>query len=105
MRNRLRKERFYLRKYKMNRLLRWRLKIDKINSQILNLVAKRTKITNKIGKYKKQKNIPIYDPKREKEIHRKMGKLSKQKDLNPKFIKKLFNLIIIQAKKDMKMNL
>ena len=88
----------------MNKLSKWRLKIDKINSQILDIIAKRAKITNKIGKYKKQNNIPIYDSKREKEIHKKMRREAEKKDLNKEFVRKLFDSILIQAKKEMMKN-
>ena len=83
----------------MNKLKELQSKIDEVNSKILNLIIKRNQIVKKVGKYKKEKNIPIYDSKREKEIHRKMQKSAEKKNLNKKFVKKLFNLIIKQSKK------
>ena len=84
----------------MNKLSEWHLKINKINSQILNLIVKRNKIVKKIGKYKKQNNIPICDPKREKEIQKKMKKAAEKKEIDKKFVKKLFDLIITQSKRE-----
>ena len=83
----------------MNKLLELQSKIDDINSKILNLIVQRNQIVKKIGEYKKQKNLPIYNPKREEEIHKKMRNAAERKNLNKKFVKKLFNLIIKQSRR------
>lgn len=46
----------------------WRLKIDEIDSEILNLLNKRAKFSIEIGKIKKLQRLPIHSPKREKFI-------------------------------------
>ena len=86
----------------MNKLIKLRNEIDKINSQILNLIIKRINIVKKVFYYKKQKNIPAYDIKREKEMLKRVKKLAKQKNLDENFIEKLFKLIIKQGKKEEK---
>ena len=83
----------------MNKLKELQSKIDEINSKILNLVVKRNQIVKKVKEYKKQENLPIYNPKREKEIYEKMRKAAEKKNLNKKFVRKLFSLIIKQSKK------
>ncbi len=82
----------------MNKLKELHLKIDEINSKILNLIVKRNQIVKKIGKHKKEKNLPIYNLKREKEIYNKMEISAKRKGINRKFIRKLFGLILKQSK-------
>jgi chorismate mutase len=42
--------------------------ISDIDHQILSLLTERMKISKEIGLYKKDNNLPIYDPVREKEI-------------------------------------
>ncbi len=86
----------------MNKLSEWHLKIDEINSQILNLIVKRNQIVKKIGRHKKQDNIPICNLKREKEIHKKMKKIAEKKNIDKKFVRKLFNLILTQSKTEEK---
>jgi chorismate mutase len=83
----------------MNKLKELQSKIDEINSKILNLVIKRNQIVKKIKEHKKEKNLPVYNPKREKDIHKKMQKAAEKKNLNKKFVRKLFSLIIKQSRK------
>lgn len=42
--------------------------IDNIDKDMKNLFFKRMELSKEVGIYKKDKNIPIYDPDREKEI-------------------------------------
>ena len=71
-----------------------RLKIDEVDFKIINLFCKRIKLVNEIQEYKKQKNIPKIDKKREKEIYQRLKKLAKEKKLNETFINKIFKLIV-----------
>ncbi|MEA4833044.1 MAG: prephenate dehydratase domain-containing protein [Oscillospiraceae bacterium] len=52
-----------------------RVEINKIDSQLAELMAKRMKTVESIAKFKAQKNIPIYDPQRERE---KLASLAEQ---------------------------
>ncbi len=45
-----------------------RKKIDQIDIRIVELLDERAKIVKEIGEYKKSKDIPIYQPEREKEV-------------------------------------
>jgi len=77
-----------------------REEIDKVNCEILDLLAKRMKLVKKIGEYKKERDIPVEDSEREKQIYEKIEKLAEEKELNKEFVKKLFEDIITQAKKE-----
>lgn len=46
----------------------YRAEIDKIDAQLLKLFDERMKLSAEIAKYKAENNLPIYDPKREREI-------------------------------------
>jgi len=45
-----------------------RLKIDKIDEDLVRLFQQRMDISKEVAKYKKKHSIPIHDPKRELEI-------------------------------------
>ena len=84
----------------MDKLTEFQSKIDEINSQILNLIVKRNQIVKKIGQYKKEKNLPVYNFKREQEIYDKFVGSAEKKGLNRSFVKRLFSLILWHSKKD-----
>ncbi len=46
----------------------YRKQIDQIDDNIVKLFAERMSIASKIAEYKKEKNLPVMDPKREREI-------------------------------------
>lgn len=46
----------------------WRKKIDEIDEKLAKLLSQRSQCVIEIGKIKRQRHLPIYDPEREKEI-------------------------------------
>jgi chorismate mutase len=80
-------------------LAKFRKEIEQINSQILRILAKRNKISKKVGKYKKQYGLKITDKKKEKEIFSKIRKQSKKLGLNQKFAEDIFKRIIKESKR------
>ena len=44
-----------------------RLEIDSIDDKLVELISQRMDVSAKIGEYKKQNNLPVYHPKRERE--------------------------------------
>jgi prephenate dehydrogenase len=68
--------------------------IDKLDFKMMRLLEKRYKFVDKIGQYKKDNNLPIVDKKREDKI---INEKIKKTDLNPKFIQKLYKLIIEES--------
>ena len=45
-----------------------RQEIDEIDSQMCDLFARRMQVVSGIGKYKKENNMPVLDPAREREV-------------------------------------
>lgn len=74
----------------------YRRKIDKIDNQIILLLKKRFKAVKVIMDYRKKNKMKLRDKEREKEILRKRIKSSK---LSPKFVKRLFKLIINESRR------
>ncbi len=72
----------------MDSLEKYRSEIDLIDKQIIELILKRSEFAYKIGNYKKQNNISIYKPEREKEVYENIKKYyhtyyKNKKDLKP----------------------
>lgn len=76
-----------------NTLENWREKIDDIDEKILKLLAKRKSLVEKIGKYKKQNNIPSLDEKRWNQILTLSLKNAESLKLSKIFVKNLMTLI------------
>jgi chorismate mutase len=70
-----------------------RHKIDKIDAEILNLMAQRMNVAREIGQYKKEHNMTILQVKRWEEILRTRTKLGVEQELTPEFVAKMYELI------------
>ena len=46
----------------------WRIEIDRIDEQLIDLLNKRSVCAIEIGRIKRQVGLPIYSPSREKEV-------------------------------------
>ncbi len=46
----------------------WRQKIDELDLKLVKLISQRAKCAREIGKLKRNTDIPIYEPDREKQI-------------------------------------
>ena len=76
-----------------------RKKINKIDAEIVHLLAKRCVCVKKIGKYKKEHSLKIYQPKREREVLAEKAKLAKKFGLNQGLINKLYKLIMKDSRR------
>lgn len=70
-----------------------RTQIDVIDNSIIDTLGKRMKISDEIGKLKKQKNVAVLQSKRWNEILGKMILEGKEKGLAEEFILKMFKAI------------
>ena len=70
-----------------------REKMDNIDYEILNLIAKRMGIARRIGEYKKENNITILQAERWDEILQSRMQSGLEKELDKEFVKKLFEII------------
>lgn len=73
--------------------------IDRINSEIVELVAERMNVVEKIKRYKKENNMSVVDEDREEEVVRDFRKMFAQKDLSPSKGEELARLLIETAVK------
>ena len=83
---------------KLIQLVKYRSEIDKIDNNLLKLVAKRFFIAKKIALYKKMKKMPIYDRKREKLALQKRIDIGAKLNIKANFIKVLFKSIFKESR-------
>lgn len=81
------------------KLILLRKKIDQIDDQLVQLVAKRMKIVNKVKNYKKRRNLAITDKNREEQIINRLKLKAKKLNVSIKLIEKIIRLIIKGSKK------
>ena len=74
-----------------------RKQIDELDEQLLELLSKRMEITNEIGIYKKQHNMPVLQTGRYNEIISRLVSRCAGTGLDPDFIKKIFETIHSQS--------
>jgi len=84
---------------KLKKIEKLRNKIDRIDSDLAKIIAKRFKVTKKIGILKVQNNLPREDKNREIQIMEKVRKMADKLNLNNKLMESIFELIIEYAKK------
>ena len=77
----------------INELENLRIKIDNADSQILDIIGNRMKVSEEIGKIKKKQNVAILQSARWNDILEKMISDGKGKGLSKDFILKIFKAI------------
>ncbi|UCG28872.1 MAG: bifunctional 3-deoxy-7-phosphoheptulonate synthase/chorismate mutase type II, partial [Bacteroidales bacterium] len=77
----------------MDTLAELREQIDQYDEDILDLFMKRMRISETIGKYKKENNITIFQQKRWTEILEQRTYNGRNKGLNPDFVARVFKAI------------
>jgi chorismate mutase/prephenate dehydratase len=71
----------------------YRIEIDKIDDEILDLINKRAELAKKIGQEKKKRSIPVYQPERENEVLRRI-KSSNKGPLSDRALEGIYREII-----------
>ena len=89
----------------MNQLDEMRKSVSSLNRIFFNLLAERFKVTERIGEYKAENNMPAKDTKIEQEQLNKIVELASDNKLDPEFCKQLMQLIfkkVIQRHEEIK---
>jgi chorismate mutase len=81
----------------MEEIKKLRGELDEIDTAIIGLIAKRFKVTQKIGHLKRQNNLPAQDLAREAEILKKIGEKALSLDLKPELIQSIYKLIMAEV--------
>ncbi len=78
----------------MEELQKLREKIDKLDSQLLEVLAQRFQVTEQIGKIKVANKFPLVDPTREAAQAARIATLARTKGVDPKLAQAIQRLII-----------
>lgn len=70
-----------------------RNRIDAIDNSLLELLCRRMTVSREIGRLKKKNNVAILQPARWDDVINSALEYSREYDLDPEFIKSLFNII------------
>ncbi len=71
-----------------------RAEINRIDLQIIDLIAERQKIAGKIAQVKTNEGLPIHDEKRTRELLGDAFNTAVEKNINPVYVQKVFELLI-----------
>lgn len=80
-----------------NELSQLRQQIDDIDNQLVELLAKRAKVTARVGKYKSKVGLPIYVPEREAELIAKRRSEAEQLNVSPVLVEDLLRRIMRES--------
>lgn len=83
----------------MDELQQSRDTIDQLDKQLVELLAERYKITQKVGLYKAKHGLVVRDLPREKAQAERVATLAKEHGLDPVFAQEILNHIIDHAVK------
>jgi chorismate mutase len=75
-----------------------RKKIDEIDAEIVEILARRMKVVDELIDYKKNKNMDIFDQERELQIISNVRKIAERENLDPDFIEEIFSKILEKSK-------
>jgi chorismate mutase len=81
-------------------LLALREKIDSIDEEMLDLLARRFKVTARVGELKAESGLDSVDPVREQEKLERLRALAEEKSLNSEFILDLFQTLFDEVVKN-----
>ncbi|WP_206613550.1 chorismate mutase [Parahaliea mediterranea] len=71
-----------------------RKSIDNIDNAIVAMLAERFKVTNRVGYFKANNNLPVKDPEREAIQHSRIKELSNQYGLDPELASSILGQVI-----------
>jgi len=76
----------------------WRARIDALNTKLVDLLNERARCALEIAEYKKQKNLPVHDPKRENAV---LDKVTEQNGgpLTDEALRDIFRCIMAEHRK------
>ncbi len=75
------------------KLQQYRRQVDKIDKKIIEYLAKRYQVVEKIGIFKKQNNLPTMDKKRWLEVLNSRIQYGLKLNLSEQLIKKIYKII------------
>ena len=81
----------------MRRLKALREEIDRIDEQVLRLIARRMRIVEEIAEIKRDMGLSIVDEEREKSLLAKLKKRGEELGIRPEDVELIFRLIMLMS--------
>ena len=86
----------------MKKLVSMRKQLDRVDRNIVSLLAKRMELARKVGRLKARHGIPIRQPEREKALLAHRVALGKKKGLNDKLVADMYMKILAESRRQQK---
>lgn len=77
----------------MDKLLKYRQEIDRIDSEIISLIAQRFEVVKLVWEYKKERNMESLQPSRWAEVLKSKRDLARDLGLSENLIENIWNMI------------
>lgn len=81
----------------MEQLAKYRAALNTIDEQIIALLGQRYAIVRNVARHKKEQDIAIMQHDRVNEVKERCAHMAAQQQMNPDFVRKLYDLIIDEA--------
>lgn len=74
-----------------------RAEIDRLDGDIIDLIAQRFSVCGQIAQLKGQSGIPVMQPGRVLEVRQRCARLGAERGLDPDFVDRLYQLLIAEV--------
>jgi monofunctional chorismate mutase len=72
--------------------------IDSVDQQILKLLHERIRLVMLVGQYKRERNIPVYDPERERQLLDRLSRAA-EAPLDAPTIRRIFERLVDESRR------
>ncbi|MGQ9478516.1 MAG: prephenate dehydratase [Thermoproteota archaeon] len=83
----------------MNRIRELRRRIDRVDEEIVRLIARRIELTREIGREKRRRGLPVVDEERERQVYRHVASQAKKTGIDQSVVERVFETIITYDKR------
>lgn len=72
--------------------------IDAINSELLDLIARRLDVSSMIGSIKERSGLPLYSEDRERELLERFREAAIERDIDPDYVEELMTVVLVHSR-------
>jgi len=80
------------------RIERLRENIDAINTELLDLIARRLDVSVAIGAIKQEAGLPLYSQEREHDLLRRFRAAAVERDIDPDYVEELMTVVLVHSR-------
>lgn len=81
----------------MDKLAGFRTELNAVDSEIIQLIARRFGICRAVAHYKREHGIPMMQPARVVEVKERCAQMARERGVDPDFARRLYGMIIDEA--------